>query len=218
MALDKPTRDWLILQAVTARRGREHYDTASWRIADHLEIPIKEAKQLSVSLYQRFLKSLTEHQQLQFHTSELATADQVQVFLNPLTDSLIPDCVPSTAFRAYFEQLKMVNADYVARETSGRHVTPAESQLLLMLANGELTAFFDRLFERREGLVCCHDKTVAVLAAVRKAILNHQNLPLISYFDEHENPSLAGKRTYWSTEVFRDTDEVIQFLTDRFYL
>jgi len=66
--------------------------------------------------------------------------------------------------------------------------------------------------------VCSHDKTVNVLKQLKKAIISGENIALITYFAKDEKPELAGKKTYWSTNVFKDTNEVIEFLTKQFYL
>lgn len=216
--LEQNTRNWVMLQAVKARHGKNAYDIAIMAIAKQLHLSLRDAKRLSVSLYQQFLKTQTINSQYRIVISDLSMADNVLEQLNPFFDSLIPKNIPQKFFIEYLDRLKAVNSTYILQKLAENQISTAEYQILFMIYNNDLDDFFDRLFEHKEGYICSHDKTVSVLQKTETAILEHQNLKLISYFSDQEKPELVGKRTYWSTNVFKDTNEVIQFLTEHFYL
>lgn len=216
--LDKTERDLLMMYAVHGNQSRQAYHNAIINMTARLHLPIGETKQLSSILFSEFQKTASHSLHQQLKISELAATDTILQQLDVFYESVIPQNIPAEAFKRYLEKLNEVGLYYASRAVKDRKMPANKYHILTMIYNNQLADFFERFFTAKEGSVCSADKANFVVNQLESAIITDDNLPLVEHFGPKEKASLAGKRTYWSTDAFQDTNEVIKFLTKQFYL
>lgn len=216
------------VNALIARRGILKYNSNIKLIARYANISLGDAKKLAYSIQLDFDK---EYNDRTISTLKSLDAVEFDALLSsnsilPLADEQTPKMVSLKEFQQLHKQVKFINssytsAEYVSSSKKGRNIR----LILSMINDGKLEEFLDRLFTKEEGGSMSHDKTRNVINKLQDAIKNDENIALTSYFTKEDIPEssgerleLIGKRTYWSTNFFKDTDDVIEYLTHQFYL
>lgn len=216
------------VNALIARRGILKYNGNIESIAGYANISLGDAKKLAYSIQLDFNKEYNKRT-----TSTLKALDAVEFdallssnSVLPLADEQTPKMVSLKDFQQLQTQVKFISSSYTSTEYASSSKKGRNIRLILSMINdGKLEEFLDRLFTKEEGGPMSHDKTRSVIDKLQNAIKNNENISLTSYFTKEDIPEasgerlqLIGKRTYWSTNFFKDTDDVIEYLTHQFYL
>lgn len=216
------------VNALIARRGLLKYNGNIESIAEYANISLGDAKKLAYSIQLDFNKNYNKRT-----TSTLKALDAVEFdallssnSVLPLADEQTPKMVSLKDFQQLQKQVKFIGSSYTSTEYASSSKKGRNIRLILSMINDDkLEEFLDRLFTKEEGSSMSHDKTRNVIDKLQDAIKNDKNISLTSYFTKEDIPEssgerlqLIGKRTYWSTNFFKDTDDVIEYLTHQFYL
>lgn len=223
------TTQYLIkVNALIARRGILKYNGNIALIARYANISLGDAKKLAYSIQLDFNKDYNNKT-----TSTLNALDAVEFdtllssnSILPLADEQTPKMVSLKDFQQLQKRVEFISSSYTSVEYASSSKKGQNIRLILSMINdGKLEQFLDRLFTKEEGSPMSHDKTRNVIDKLQDAIKNDENIALTSYFTKEDIPEssserlqLIGKRTYWSTNFFKDTDDVIEYLTHQFYL
>lgn len=216
---DETVQIYTIISSVIARRSINKYELAIDAIGNMLQLSNGDAKKLAHNATLRFNKKKST-----YTNSALTTLDRIEfdILLNemsPFYHPQTPKLINEDTFNELAEQVHNMTNSYAKKEYDNAKMKGKNIyKILEMIHQNQLDELFDRIFTKEESYVCSHDKTVNVLKQLKKAIISGENIALITYFAKDEKPELAGKKTYWSTNVFKDTNEVIEFLTKQFYL
>lgn len=215
------------IAATIAREGKDDYDMYIHQIAMVINksnlsktlMPEGDAKILAKNIAQKLHKDKNLNLAKDLNVIKSVEVDAIIQKLKPFTKTVTPSNVNEKDFHHFKRLVDEINSDYISQsyqevEKKGLNIY----HIWKMVHTSELSDFFDRLFTKEESPTCSHDKTVHVIKSLKKAILEDKNIELISYFGPDEDPQLAGKKTYWSTDLFKDTDDVIEYLTKTFYL
>lgn len=214
------------IAAVNARMGFDMYESNIAYIANLLNIQeIGKAKQIAYNYNNRFENESSFVVMDSLSVIKSLLADQVYSELMPFQNSITANQVSKKHFKRVYRDIKSVNSDYTRKDYEG-YAKKGHNIFSIadMINDGSLSEFLDRLFTKKEGMPMSHDKTSSVLSKLEQAFKEDINIPLVSYFTEEntkhvdEPEELIGHRTYWSTDVFKDTDEVIAYLTEHFFL
>lgn len=223
------TTQYLIkVNALIARRGILKYNDNIGLIARYANISLGDAKKLAYSIQLDFNK---DHNNRTASTLKTLDAVEFDTLLSsnsilPLADKQTPKMVSLKDFQQLQKRVEVISASYTSTEYASSSKKGRNIKLILSMINdGKLEEFLDRLFTKEEGHPMSHDKTRNVIDKLQDAIKNDENIALTSYFTKEDIPDssgeslqLIGKRTYWSTNFFKDTDDVIEYLTHQFYL
>lgn len=216
------------VNALIARRGILKYNGNIKSITEYANISLGDAKKLAYSIQLDFNKDYNKRT-----SSTLKALDAVEFdallssnSVLPLADEQTPKMVALKDFQELQEQVRSISSNYASTEYASSSKKGRNIRLILSMINdGELEKFLDRLFTKEEGSPMSHDKARNVIDKLQDAIKNDENIALTSYFTKEDIPEssgerlqLIGKRTYWSTNFFKDTDDVIEYLTHQFYL
>jgi len=216
------------VNALIARRGILKYNDNIALIARYANISLGDAKKLAYSIQLDFNKDYNNRT-----ASALKALDAVEFdtllssnSILPLADEQTPKMVSLKDFQQLQKRVEFISSSYTSVEYASSSKKGQNIRLILSMINdGKLEQFLDRLFTKEEGSPMSHDKTRNVIDKLQDAIKNDENITLTSYFTKEDIPEssgerlqLIGKRTYWSTNFFKDTDDVIEYLTHQFYL
>jgi len=216
------------VNALIARRGILKYNDNIALIARYANISLGDAKKLAYSIQLDFNKDYNNRT-----ASALKALDAVEFdtllssnSILPLADEQTPKMVSLKDFQQLQKRVEFISSSYTSVEYASSSKKGQNIRLILSMINdGKLEQFLDRLFTKEEGSPMSHDKTRNVIDKLQDAIKNDENIALTSYFTKEDIPEssgerlqLIGKRTYWSTNFFKDTDDVIEYLTHQFYL
>lgn len=223
------TTQYLIkVNALIARRGILKYNGNIALIARYANISLGDAKKLAYSIQLDFNKDYNKRT-----ASTLKALDAIEFdtllssnSILPLADEQTPKMVSLKDFQQLQKRVEFISSSYTSVEYASSSKKGQNIRLILSMINdGKLEEFLDRLFTKEEGSPMSHDKTRNVIDKLQDAIKNDENIALTSYFTKEDIPEssgerlqLIGKRTYWSTNFFKDTDDVIEYLTHQFYL
>lgn len=186
----------------------------------------------TLSLEPEYLKSLlsniekskpktTKYQDILQTVHDAIQGDIILQQIEPWRDSMVPSSIMTQAFDKYAEYINDIKLDYINNEYNQLNIpdnNKSNYELFCLIKSHQLDDFLDRFFTKKEGSSCSHDKTIFVQKQILKSLSINTPQPLIEYFENTEHQNLNGKRTYWSTDTFPDTDGLITFIKERFYL
>lgn len=163
----------------------------------------------------------TQYQNILSDVHNAITGDLILDQIDDLSNSIVPGSIHQNAFDQYATYINDLKFEYMILEWEdirSETSTNTDYNLFKMIKFHELDDFLDRFFTNKEGSTCSHDKTVFVQKQIIQAITKQKTMPLTEYFTNTAHETLNGKKTYWSVDTFKDTDDIINFLSERFYI
>lgn len=205
------------------RHHIERYDHYVKMLADILEIPSGEAKQLAKNLATQSNKHSSRDNQRHAELSELVDTVNIHDIFNMLihNEQILKDLLHE--FHLYNQVLVPTSICRIHDDIFDNIKDISDHKLLQLLYAGTLDAWLERYFTKTEGSPMSGDKAAFAKSQLIKSYVEQHTQPLYTTYTDKELKRLPAntkpdEHTYWSAKSLETTDQLIAILKATLYL